>query len=1076
MKCIILLLTLVAMSLFAAQNDWENEQIFSINKTAAHVTYVPYASVDQAIADVAEYSPYVINLNGTWKFNWVKHPDMRPVDFYKSGFDVHYWDDIHVPSNWQMYSYGTPIYTNVTYPFARDWPNIMTPVDPFWTKYALPNPVGSYRRDFDIPVAWEGKQIFLHFAGVKSAMYVWVNGERVGYSQGSMTPAEFDITAYVRPGQNILAVEVYRWSDGSYLEDQDFWRLSGIYRDVFLYATPKLHLRDFWVRSELSEDYAAAQLLITTKIKNYDTSASPAGKLHVYLVDRESANLNPVKIENITSIAAGTEVSLDLSIAVAQPQLWSAEIPNLYTVVLELLDAEDNVSEVLSTPFGFRSIEIKDSQLRVNGASVLLKGANRHEHDPFTGRAVSKARMLEDITLMKQFNCNVVRTSHYPNHPEWYKLCDQFGLYVIDEANIESHGYGYGGRSLAKQPEWEAAHVDRMISMVERDKNHPSIIIWSMGNEAGGGRNFDACYKVTKEIDPTRPIHYERYNEIADIESVMYPAVAWLEEQGKKSSPKPFFMCEYAHAMGNAVGNLQEYWDVIEKYPRLIGGCIWDWVDQGLAKEIPGKPGEYFFAYGGDYGDFPNDNNFCINGLTTPDRQVTPKMIEMKKVYQYIDIKLADGAKVSIKNKYQFHNLNEFDMSWTLAEDGTVIQAGDLLPIDLAPGVSTSFDVPFEKPKVIPGAEYFFKVEFKLRHDERWAQRGHVIAWEQMQVPLPSPRIIVPLPISPSPLFVDEREKNILVRGKDFSLLFSKTAGTIIELIYHNKPVIHYEKSDIAVISNKALIKPEIIEDINGPLPNFFRSPVDNDHQFGRGVGPKWRDMQLWDVTHKVENVKINKPGEHAVEISADLTSTAAKGYAVKTNVIYKIHSSGFIHVTCNFTPDPLDSALPKLGMQLELPKGMEYVEWFGRGPHENYWDRKRSADIGRYQKSVTDMFEPYVRPQDMANRDDVRWVTITDRDGSGLMILGQPTFNFSALHYTAKDLEFAAHPYELSKREKTILCIDIGHQGLGGASCGPPPLEQYIFKAEPRTLSFEIRPYSPLYGDKAFYARKVGN
>jgi len=441
-----------AATLFAAQNDWENEQVFGTNKEPAHATYIPYASLEQAQADVAEYSPFYLSLNGTWKFNWVKHPDMRPMDFYKTDFDVSFWDDISVPSNWQMQGYGTPIYTNVTYPFAKDWPNIMTPVPEHWTKHDLPNPVGSYRRNFDVPKDWSGREIFLHFAGVKSAMTVWVNGEKVGYSQGSMTPAEFDVTKFVHPGENVLAVEVYRWSDGSYLEDQDMWRLSGIYRDVFLYATPAVHVRDFFVRSELSDDFKSATFLFKGNVKNYASTSEAVGAVDIYLVADGEPLGDPIISTPIKMPPISREKVIDLQAAIANPQLWSAEIPNLYTVIVVLKDGNKKVAEVLSTPFGFRKVEIKDSQLWVkikdsqlwvNGKSVLLKGANRHEHDPYDGRAISLQRMIQDITLMKQFNCNVVRTSHYPDHPDWYKLCDKYGLYVIAEANIESHGYGY---------------------------------------------------------------------------------------------------------------------------------------------------------------------------------------------------------------------------------------------------------------------------------------------------------------------------------------------------------------------------------------------------------------------------------------------------------------------------------------------------------------------------------------------------------------------------------------------------------------------------------------------------------
>ncbi len=1076
MKRLVFCMVLVSSVLaFAAGNDWENEQIFDINKEPAHCTYIPYTTLEQAAADVAEYSPLYISLNGTWKFNWVKSPDMRPQTFYKPDFDVSYWNDIDVPSNWQMKGYGTPIYTNSQYPMARDWPNIMTPVEEHWTKAKLPNPVGSYRRDFEIPQDWSGKEIFLHFRGVKSAMYVWVNGKKVGYSQGSMTPAEYDITQYITPGNNTLAVEVYRWSDGSYLEDQDFWRLSGIYRDVLLYATPKLHVRDFFLTSDLNDSFTAAELNFAGKIKHYPGNSVKGASLEVYLLNDNESPANPVMTQKLPNVGKGKEKTVELSVTIDNPKLWSAEIPNLYTVLVAVKDASGEIIEVLSTPFGFRKVEIKDQQLWVNGKSVLLKGANRHEHDPFDGRAVSLERMIEDITLFKQFNCNTVRTSHYPNHPDWYKLCDEYGLYVIDEANIESHGYRYGKESLAKQPEWKDAHVDRMVSMVERDKNHPSVIIWSMGNEAGGGINFDACYAATKALDTSRPIHYERYNEIADIESIMYPPVSGLEKAGQEDNPKPFIMCEYAHAMGNAVGNLQEYWDVVEKYPRLIGGCIWDWVDQGLAKPVPGKDGEYYFAYGSDYGDFPNDYNFCINGLTTPDRQVTPKMIEMKKVYQYIAISANDmlNGKIDIKNKYQFINLNQFNAMWTLSEDGTVIQSGMLSPVNLAPGKSTTVTVPFEKPIVTPGAEYWLRVEFTLKTDTRWAKRGHVMAWQQMSVPFDAAPVPVMDSVQLPPLTLAESENEVAITGKNFNMTFNKTIGTIQQLVYNNTEVIHYEKPVIKLKSGFALLKDETAVNINGPMPNIFRAPVDNDHQFGRGVGPKWHAMELDKVTHTAESFKVEKVSDQCIKITVDIRSVAGKGYGVSSSVSYTVWGNGYIDVNTTFTPDALEHALPKFGLQLELPDELEFVEWYGRGSHENYRDRKHAADVGRYTRSVTDMFEPYVRPQDMANRTDTRWLTVTDRNGRGLMVTAETPVDFSALHYTAQDLDVAQHPFELTKRNETILCIDANHQGLGGASCGPPPLEAYVLNPNITTLYFTLRPYSPRLGDKAECARK---
>jgi beta-galactosidase len=731
-------------SIRAQQHDWENEQVIGINKEPAHSIYIPYATIGQALADYANESPFYQCLNGTWKFNWVKSPDMRPVDFYKTDFNVSYWDSIEVPSNWQMKGYGKPIYTNITYPFVKNPPYIMTPAYSGWTNNELPNPVGSYRRNFEVPNNWDSREVYIHFAGVQSAMYVWVNGKKVGYSQGGMTPAEFNITPYLQKGSNTLAVEVYQWSDGSYFEDQDFWRLAGIFRDVFIYATPKFHIRDFFVYSDLNDDFTSATLKTDLSFANMGYKGAVSVEGYLLKDGQDYKGEKPVYVKQLGAPEVNKKLSeLSIDTKVDHPELWSAEIPNLYQVVLVLKNASGETLEVVASPFGFRKIEIKDSQLWVNGKSVLLKGVNRHDLDPVNGRYIPYESMLQDVKLFKQFNINTVRTSHYPNHPDFYKLCDRYGIYMVSEADLETHGFGYDEGSLGHEPKWEKGHVDRVVSMVETFKNHPAIIIWSLGNEAGKGINFFACRKAALQLDSTRPIHYQGYNEVADIESIMYPGVEYLDEIGARIDPKPFFVCEYAHAMGNAVGNLQEYWDVIENHKRLIGGCIWDWVDQGLQKEIPGKPGEYFFAYGGDYGDRPTDWNFCANGLTTPDRSITPKMEEVKKVYQYIGIKPKDilNGKISIKNKYQFINLNKFDLCWELTCDGGVIEAGNLTTLDIEPGEMAEVTLPFTKPQLKAGGEYFMKVTFKLHTDEIWAACGHAIAWEQMAVAFAVPAV-----------------------------------------------------------------------------------------------------------------------------------------------------------------------------------------------------------------------------------------------------------------------------------------------------------------------------------------------
>jgi len=1078
----IFILLLSISSLVAQQHDWENEQVIGINKEPAHSVYIPYATIDQALADYANESPFYQCLNGTWKFNWVKSPDLRPIDFYKTDFNVSYWNDIEVPSNWQMKGYGKPIYTNVTYPFVKKPPYVMSPAYSGWTNSELPNPVGSYRRNFVVPDNWDGHEIYLHFAGVQSAMYLWVNGKKVGYSQGSMTPAEFDITSYLQKGNNTLAVEVYQWSDGSYLEDQDFWRLSGIFRDVYLYATPKLHISNFFVQSDLNDNFTSAVLKTDLSFENkgYKGVVSLEGYL---LKDGQTyKGETPVFSKQLSASDVNKKgAKLSFETNVDKPDLWSAEIPNLYQMVFLLKSASGENLEVVATPFGFRKIEIKDSQLWVNGKSVLLKGVNRHDLDPENGRYITYESMLQDIKLFKQFNINTVRTCHYPNHPDFYKLCDRYGIYMVSEANLESHGMGFKKEGLGHDVRWQKAHVDREVSMVEAFKNHPAVIIWSLGNEAGPGVNFEACRKAILNLDSTRPIHYQGYNEVADIESTMYPSVDWLDETGAKDDTKPFFMCEYAHAMGNAVGNLQEYWDVIEKHKRLIGGCIWDWVDQGLQKEVPGKPGEYFFAYGGDYGDRPTDWNFCVNGLTTPDRSITPKMEEVKKVYQYIAISPQDilNGKVNIKNKYQFINLEKFDADWEIRCDGSVIEAGNMPALHLEPGQSTDVTIPFTKPQLKAGGEYFLKVIFKLRTDEIWASRGHVVAWEQMVVPFAVPAVEPMHPESLASLSYKEDGDWINVSGKAFSLKFNKRIGTITDLAYFG--------------TNVLLTKPEAIYGVRpetqmlywdtltnasvaGPMLNIFRAPVDNDYMFGGGYGPKWRKAAMYNMRPTVNNISVEKLGE-ALAIDVTIESKSPKGYAVRQHTIWKIYGNGFVDVTTDFDPDKLNYPLAKLGFLLQMPEGFENVTFYGAGPHENYRDRLHSAAIGRYETTPDDMFEPYVRTQDCGNRSNVRWFTVSNHNGVGMMVVANDLMNFSALHYTPLDLEKANHPYELTRRKETILTVDLQHCGLGGGSCGPGPLDKYLLKTEKATFSFSIRPYVGNMGNKGDVAKmRLGN
>jgi beta-galactosidase len=1022
--------------------DWEDELVFAINKEPAHVTYTPYATTEQALRDISLESPYYLLLDGPWKFNWVKQPDERPANFFKTDFDDKQWSEIPVPSNMEMQGYGTPIYTNIRYPFRTDPPRVMGRVPNDWTLSKEPNPVGSYRKHIEIPSDWNGKEIFLHFDGVISAMYVWVNGQKVGYSEGSMTGAEFNITKYSKPGRNLIAVEVYRWSDGSYLEDQDMFRLSGIHRSVYAYATPQVHLRDYFLQSEFSTDFTQAKFKLKANVKNFGTKKSAGGKLEVSLYDPEGKLLNNsiVLSQVIDPMAANQEKVYNLEGLVTNPVRWSAETPNLYSVVLVMKDRKGNLQEVLTTKFGFRKIEIKDSQLYLNNEPILIKGVNRHEIHPEYGKAVPVETMIRDIVLMKQHNINAVRTSHYPNDPVWYKLCDQYGLYLIDEADIECHGK----QEISGYSSWQAAFVDRMVRMVERDKNHPSVIIWSMGNEAGRGNNFIATREATLAIDQSRPIHYEGRNDVADIESVMYPSVNTLLNKGKQNSPKPYFMCEYAHAMGNAVGNLKEYWDVIESHQRLIGGCIWDWVDQGLNKKIPGSVnGETFYAYGGDFDDKPNDGNFCFNGLTTPDRTVTPKLEEVKKVYQYIKIKPEDvvNGKISVENKYDFLTLNEFALFWSVAQGGNVIESGVHPLLDIKPNQTAVITIAFGKPEVVAGAEYWLNVEFRLRKDTPWAKQDHIVAREQLQIPVDVP-LPAPLDVKGLPnITVVESVKRVDVKGKTFNVSFDTSSGTLSLLEYDNQKII----SSVG----------------HGPIFNVYRARHDNDRTRS-GVLIEWAKAGYDSLKYTLKKFQVNSITDKAVHITTQVEASAKSGFKVSSVIKYAIYGNGFIHVEATFNPDSVELTLPRLGLLMTLAEGFENVEWYGRGPHENYSDRKESAPMGQYQKTLNEMEESYHRPQSMGNREDVRWLKLTDQNNKGIMIVAEGRLSFTALHYTEPEIGYAKHPYELKKHKETFLSLDYAQWGIGNASCGPLPLPQYYIPFKPASLSFYIQPFNP--------------
>ncbi|NOZ57711.1 MAG: DUF4981 domain-containing protein [Calditrichaeota bacterium] len=1027
--------------------DWENPEIFGINKEPPHATLMPYATLEEALRAEREASPFYESLNGKWKFHWVRTPEERPVDFYKPDFDVSSWDEIPVPSNWQMLGYGKPIYTNVRYPFPKNPPYI----DHSY------NPVGSYRREFTVPSEWAGRQVFIHFDGVESAFYIWINGQKVGYSQDSRTPAEFNITRYLRPGTNLLAVEVYRWSDGSYLEDQDFWRLSGIFRNVYLFAAPTVHIRDFELVPDLDEQYRDATLHVTARIKNYGEEPAENVRVEVSLYDPDGQMLGkgPLLSNGTALIAPGGESVLPMKALVKNPTKWTAETPNLYTAVFHLLDGNGNTLEYLSARIGFRKVEVKNGRLLVNGKPIYIKGVNRHEHDPDTGHYVTVESMVRDIKLMKQFNINTVRTSHYPNDPHWYDLCDEYGIYLFDEANIESHGMGYNPHeTLANRPEWEAAHFDRMRRMVERDKNHPSVIIWSMGNEAGDGTTFEAMSDWVHHRDPSRPVHYERaqLRQHVDIVSWMYPSLRRLIHYAETHDDRPLVMCEYAHAMGNAVGNLREYWEVIKAYPVLQGGNIWDWVDQGLRKKD--EKGREFWAYGGDYGDEPNDGNFCINGLVLPDRQVTPKLWEVKKVYQNVDFEPVDVfyGKIRLRNGYFFTNLEDFVVNWQLLEDGKAIQRGSFDAPNTPPGESAVVTVPFKKPELQPGAEYQLRVGLSLRHAAPWAEAGHEVAWEEFRIPyaVAAPPVVAADSLPSLDLIEDEGTIRLTTPG--FKVVFDKKSGRIVSLAYGAKTVIGPEE-----------------EGIVGPELDVFRAPTDNNM---KRLAPDWYQVGLNDLSREVQDVQAQRISPQVVEVEISVHYAGKKDAGFNHRAVYTVYGNGWIHVANRIEPVGQLPVLPKLGVRMTVASPYENMVWYGRGPFESYPDRKTGAAISLWRSTVSQQVVPYVRPQETGNHEDVRWLALTDEGGSGLLIVGDEPLSVSALHYTANDLDKATHINELTPRKNVIVCLDARVLGLGNGSCGPGVLDRYLLKPNPVSFGFTLRPYDPKMGDVRSVAR----
>jgi len=1215
----------------AAGHDWENPKVLGRNKERPHASLIPYDNERTALDGNRAASPWFLSLNGDWSFNYAPYPDAAPPDFYRPEVGVNTWEKIPTPSNWEMHGYGEIFYVNVR--------NLCEPAEIPNTPERN-NPTGSYRTAFALPAQWTGRQVFIHFAGVQSAFYLWVNGREAGYSQGSMTPAEFNITPYLQPGENIIATRVFKYSDGTYLEDQDMWRFGGIFREVFLYSTPLVHIRDFRVSVDFDAAYADAALRIHASIAAYQGGAMAGCRIEAQLFN---GNGQPVLSEPLAAVLDAAEITLDTPIS--NPRKWSAEDPYLYALVLTLKDTGGRVLEAESCRVGFRKVELRDAQLHVNGVPVLLKGVNRHDHHPDRAKAVTVDDMRGDVQLMKRHNINAVRTSHYPNDPRFLDLCDEYGIYVFDEANIESHSFW--GR-FANDPEWEEAFVDRVRRMVERDKNHACVIAWSLGNESGYGPNHDACSAWIRRNDPTRLVHYHPAEDspCVDIIAPMYPSVQRIIDMAQKDDHRPIIMCEYAHSMGNSTGNLKEYWEAIETHKRLQGGFIWDWADQSFRRSIlhfvpdrahpgrrvpvvgriiPGRqgnaladgyaavppsedlditgdaltvelwvwpertegqsplvakgtgafglvqktnetlafyihdgepveleaplPGDWFdgwrhvaavygqgtlrlyadgkllgtlehhgamdlhpypvfvgrnpearavqkapknpepresfrgavdavriyaralseeeiampadkrscnglvldldfdglvaedcewFAYGGDLGEKMTDGIFCCNGLVSADRVPHPGLLEYKKVLQPVGVRLVDQAEglVEITNKHFHRSLDYLDVHWALTADGKTIAEGTLPRLTIGPQARKTISVPFELRNPIPGVEYALTLRFLLAENTLWAEKGHMVAWEQLSLHAREQERFGGLSLEGMPpLALDQAGPKAVICGKGFRIVFDKASGMMTS----------WKQQD-----REFLVK--------GPQFTVWRAPTDNEEI--PGLSRKWRQSGFHELASKLDKFEAVQGTPSAVTVHVHATYTAAKlGPRFSGNWTYTIYGSGDVLIEGDVEPLSEMPSLPRFGLELRVAGDLNQLTWFGRGLHENYPDRKLSAAVGRYTEQVLEVPVPYVMPQEYGTKSDVRWAALTNRDGSGLVAIGQPLLYVSARPYTTWQLTEAKHTFNLIKRDDVTWNLDTEIAGLGNGSCGPGTLEQYQVHPVKRRYAVRLCP-----------------
>lgn len=1050
-----LALVLFGPLLLHGHNDWENPRVFDVNTLPARATSISFPTEESARAVTLTKSPRHLSLNGAWRFHFVPVATQAPR-IGDTKFDDATWNPIEVPGNWELQGWGTAIYTNSIYPFE--------PVDPPYVPKD-DSPVGTFQRTFRVPADWHGQQITLHFEGVSSAFYCWLNGQLVGFHKGSRVPAEFDITPLLQPGDNILSVQVHRWSDASYLEDQDHWRLSGIHRDVYLAAAPSTQIYDFFARTDLADDLHQGTLKVRVDLRSFVSTVTAGWSVEGQLYDESGRSVLPhpmqVAAEKLVRrpwLHRGNPSFDDLTATIAEPRPWSAEQPYLYTLTLALKNERGEVVESRSCRIGFRTVTIRDRQLLINGRSVKLYGVNRHDFHEVKGKTVPEETMRRDVELMKQLNFNAVRTSHYPNNPRWLELCDEYGLYVIDEADLETHGIG--GR-LANDPMWTAAFLERAQRLVERDKNHACVISWSLGNESGTGPNHAAMAGWIREYDSSRFIHYEGAQgntsradfdqkpdrPYVDVVSRMYNDISTLVRWATDPrETRPVMWCEYAHAMGNSLGNFYKYWDVIRSHDALIGAFIWDWTDQGILRADPS--GRKSWLYGGDFGDKINTGNFCFNGLLSPDQTVKPAGWEAKKIQQPIVITREPGAlnRFRIVNWYDFTHLSGFAISWELTENGSVLQQGELPARATAPRGQDTIEIPWREPTLKPGAEYHAKITFSLAADQRWAKRGHVVAWEQFSVPFAVPAALPTPPPELPRVEIVELTDAFAVTGRDFRAEWSRQDGALRS----------YRVRD------QELLK--------APLrPNFWRPLTDND------IGGKMPARSgVWKTA--TDDIVLRQASLHRISDGVVRLVLALELPAVHSTWLarYTVYGNGAILVDNDFAAANGLPNLPRLGMQLQVPAAFDQLAWYGLGPHETYWDRQRSAAVGRHTASVSRDFFHYGQPQESNNRWNTRWAQLRNADGNGLLIRGDGLLSFSAWPYSAEDLETARHIHELPTRDVITVNIDHLQMGVGGDDSWteraqpheefriPASRYRYAFWLIPLTADQPVDPFDP--------------